>query len=244
MFRFTFAARGARLTALTCGALSALGGPSGLSAQSAYHATWGDAAQLGAAGVTYLIPSALKLPSLPPPCAPCDPASVWNVDRVGIRSHSSAAGTASNVLLLGEGGVAFLAALDGADGPRVRGRLAVLADAGAWSAAASSWIKALAHRSRPVLYTPGAAAAAGDRDNRMSFPSGHATVAFAMAASYLVLARRDHAPHATRNAILLFASAAAVSSLRVAAGRHFPTDVLGGAVLGTGVGLAVAHWHH
>jgi membrane-associated phospholipid phosphatase len=238
VFRFT------SFAALCCGAISGLSAQTSLIPPGAYHAGWRDGAQVAAAGVAFFLPPLLKLPSGPPPCAPCDPASVWSLDRVGIRSHSSAAGTASNVLLIGEGGVAFLAALDGADGPAARGRLAVLADAGAWSAAASSWFKALAHRSRPVLYTSGAAAVAGDRDSRESFPSGHATVAFAIAASYAALARRDHAPHATRNTVFLFAGATAVSVLRVAAGRHFPTDILAGAVLGTGVGLVVARWHH
>lgn len=247
MFRSPPAARGARIAALTCGGLFGFGSAAAQTAPAfpaAYHADWRDGAELGGAGVLYVLPYLLKLPSGPPPCAPCDPASVWSLDRVGIRSHSSTAGTASSALLIAEGGMAFAAALDGAEGNAAPGRIVVLVDAGAWSAVASSWIKALVHRSRPVLYTSGAAAAASDRDSRMSFPSGHATVGFAIAAAYLEMARRDHAPHATRNALLLFGTATAVSALRVAAGRHFPTDVLAGALLGTGVGFVVARLHH
>lgn len=247
MFRLPSAVRGARIAALCCGGLFGLRPAAAQTAPTfpaAYHADWRDGAQVGVAGVLYVLPYLLKLPAGAPPCAPCDPASVWNLDRVGIRSHSVTAGTASSVILVAEGGFAFAAALDGARGPAARGRLAVLADAGMWSVTASGWIKALVHRSRPILYTSDAAAAAGDRDSRMSFPSGHATVGFAMAAAYLELARRDHAPHVTRNAILLFGSATAVSALRVAAGRHFPTDVLAGAALGTAVGFLVARFHH
>ena len=37
--------------------------------------------------------------------------------------------------------------------------------------------------------------------------------------------------------------AVSVSVLRVAGGKHFPTDVLGGAALGTGIGWTVARLH-
>ena len=77
----------------------------------------------------------------------------------------------------------------------------------------------------------------------MSFPSGHTSMAFAAATSYLVLARRQHLRHATRNAVLLYVGAAGVGALRLEAGRHFPTDVLGGAALGTSVGWLVARFH-
>src|SRR2546428_568532 len=95
----------------------------------------------------------------------------------------------------------------------------------------------------PVLYTSGAAAAVADRENQESLPSGHASLAFAAATSYLVLARRQHLPHRTRNAILLYAGAVGVSALRVAAGKHFPTDVAAGAALGSGIGWLSATVH-
>jgi len=78
------------------------------------------------------------------------------------------------------------------------------------------------------------AAAAADRENQQSLPSSHASLAFAAATSYLVLARRQHLPHRTRNAVLLYAGAVGVAALRVAAGKHFPTDVAAGAALGAG----------
>src|SRR5437899_1567722 len=68
-------------------------------------------------------------------------------------------------------------------------------------------------------------------------------LAFAAATSYLVLARRQHLPHRTRNAILLYAGAVGVSALRVAAGKHFPTDVAAGAALGSGIGWLSATVH-
>src|SRR5207249_5722685 len=74
-------------------------------------------------------------------------------------------------------------------------------------------------------------------------PSGHASVAFAAATTYWVLARRERLPHRTRNTIFLYAGAAGVAALRVAAGKHFPTDVLAGAALGSAVGWLVPTIH-
>src|SRR4029077_17825725 len=96
---------------------------------------------------------------------------------------------------------------------------------------------------RPVLPPRAPPAAAADPDNRRSFPSGHASVAFAAATTYFVIAGREHLPHRTRNALLAYGAAAAVPALRVAAGQHFPTDVNGGAVLGSGIGWLAATVH-
>src|SRR3989454_1234564 len=94
-----------------------------------------------------------------------------------------------------------------------------------------------------VLYTAAAPAAESDPNNRRSFPSGHAALAFAAATSYTVLAGRERLPHRTRNAVLLYAGAVGISALRVAGGKHFPTDVAGGAALGAGIGWLVATIH-
>ncbi len=47
----------------------------------------------------------------------------------------------------------------------------------------------------------------------------------------------------TRNAALLYAGAVGVASLRVVAGKHFPTDVIAGAALGSGIGWLVPTIH-
>src|SRR5256885_1143159 len=50
-------------------------------------------------------------------------------------------------------------------------------------------------------------------------------------------------PPRARNAILLYAGAVGVAALRVTGGKHFPTDVAGGAVLGSGIGWLTATVH-
>jgi hypothetical protein len=212
-------------------------------AQAPYHATWWDAASVSAAAGVALVPVLLALPKGPPSCAPCDPRSVPGIDQVALRTFSSGAGTASSLLLAGVVGTAGLASLRDLPPAQARGNAAVFMNSLAWTEAATQWIKVTVRRNRPILYTAAAAAATGDRSNQQSFPSGHASIAFAAATSYLVMADRQHLQHRTRNAIVLYTGAAAVAALRVDAGKHFPTDVAGAALLGSGIAWLVATIH-
>jgi len=211
--------------------------------QAPYKVSWGDAVSVVSAGVAALIPEATKLPKAAPSCAPCDPASLPSFDRVALHTLSGPAGTASSAVLAGLIGFAGIASFQGATPAQRRGHVAVFANSIAWTFAATDWVKVIVRRKRPVLYTAGAAAAAEDPNSQRSFPSGHASVAFAAATTYLMMARRERLPHQTRNAVLLYIGAIGVSALRVSAGKHFPTDVLGGAVLGTGIGWLTAKVH-
>lgn len=67
-----------------------------------------------------------------------------------------------------------------------------------------------------------------------SFPSGHATTAFALAAAVGFISERWFYP------ALVLASAIALSRLTL--GVHYPTDVLGGAILGLLGAYAVRWW--
>jgi membrane-associated phospholipid phosphatase len=212
-------------------------------AQAPYRVTWWDAASIGTAGALTLLPHALHLPHGPPPCAPCDPASLLGIDRAAVHPFCGAASTASSVLLAGVVGFAGVALLEGRPAAAARTNVVVFANAIVWAEATNAWLKVLAHRSRPVLYTSAAVAAAADVDNRRSLPSGHATVAFAAATSYLVIAEREQLSHRARNAVLLYAGAVGVSALRISAGAHFPTDVMAGGLLGSGVGWLAARAH-
>jgi membrane-associated phospholipid phosphatase len=211
--------------------------------QAPYRVTWWDAASVGTAGVVSLLPVALDLPHGLPGCVPCDPASVPAIDRAGLHNASGTAAGASSVVLAGMVGAAGFAAFHGLERAQARGNAVVLLNSLAWTEATTAWLKVIVHRERPILYTADAPAAAAQLDNRQSFPSGHASLAFTAATSYFVMARREHLAHHGRNAALLYVAATGVAVLRVAGGKHFPSDVAGGAALGTGIGWLVAALH-
>jgi membrane-associated phospholipid phosphatase len=84
-----------------------------------------------------------------------------------------------------------------------------------------------------------------DTDSALSFFSGHAsmTAAVASTATYLAFARD---PHSARPWITLGVGAAATTLTsvgRVRGGKHFPTDVIAGAMAGIGIGILVPHLH-
>jgi membrane-associated phospholipid phosphatase len=121
-----------------------------------------------------------------------------------------------------EGNIAFLALgvglpllRDGADG---KSHALRAADALLTSTVLSETIKAIARKRRP------------DGSDRKSFPSGHATAAFAIAAM-----QSDFHP---REAPLWYAGAALIADSRVSLRRHDVTDVLAGAALGWGTSRA------
>lgn len=215
----------------------------GQEAAAGYRVTWGDAASVGTAGVLYLLPSSLGLPQGGPSCAPCDPNMLPGVDRWALRPVSSTADVASDLVLAGVAGFTVFAGRRGMPARQWRGNVTVIANAVTWTGATTQWLKVLVRRKRPVLYTADALAAATDRESQQSFPSGHTAFAFAAATSYVVIARRQHLAHRTRNGLLLYAGAVGVGALRVAAGKHFPTDVLAGAALGSAIGWVIPTIH-
>jgi membrane-associated phospholipid phosphatase len=219
-------------------------GAVGLAAQTPappYRVGWADAASVSAAATIAL----LGARTTPPPstCAPCDRAELPGIDRWTVDLRSGPARSASDVVLVGVAGGALLAAVSGVGPTRARGDVVVLANAVAWTAAATEWLKVGFHRARPALYQDGAVQAAAQASNRKSFPSGHTSTAFATAVAYTTLAQRQRLPHATRNSVLLLGGATGVGTLRVLGGKHFPTDVLAGAAIGSAIGWIVARFH-
>lgn len=172
-------------------------------------------------------------------CAPCDPAGLPGIDRAilgPVRSGLSSASNATLLVTVGGAGALLLAA----DGPREE-RFAdavVFAQAVSATAALEAWSKVAFHRPRPVRYTADAAAPLRI-DDGLSFPSGHASLAFAAAAAYASIAHRRGATGRRTVTALLFAAATTTAVLRVTSRRHFPTDVAAGALMGGVVGWVV-----
>ena len=68
-----------------------------------------------------------------------------------------------------------------------------------------------------------------------SFPSGHATIAFATATTLTLQYKKWYI------AVPAYAWAAGVSYSRMYEGKHYPSDLLAGALIGTGSGF-LCHW--
>ncbi len=179
------------------------------------------------------VPNILGLPHGPPSCAPCERRTVPWFDRWAIGRPRPSVALASDILILGLAAGSWLDLADGTGGSR---RVAISAEAAVWAWAATELAKVLVARERPVMYTAGAASVARLRDNRRSMPSGHAALAVALAVSHAL--QREHASGVGRVAVPLLSLQ--VSAFRVAAGRHFPSDVLIGAVIGA-ASAAVIH---
>lgn len=88
-------------------------------------------------------------------------------------------------------------------------------------------LKPLVGRVRPSLEM--GAIIVGTQSNDPSFPSGHATIAFAMAT---VLSRVE-----PRWKLWLYLVATLIALSRVFLGQHYPLDVLAGSLLGWGIGI-------
>lgn len=95
----------------------------------------------------------------------------------------------------------------------------------------SQFIRLFIHRPRPFVADPSILALI--EKTSYSFPSGHAAFFFALSTVVFLYNRRW--------GVWFFAASALIGLARIAAGVHYPTDILGGAALGTLVGWGV-HW--
>ena len=208
-----------------------------------YRLTWSDVASVPLGAVLYVSPNRLGMPRAKPACAPCDPATLLGIDRLAVRPTSNTADVASDAALYFVAGWTALAGLGGLPPQQWQGNFATFANTAIWSAATAEWVKVLVRRSRPIMYTSAATEASKIRSSQLSMPSGHTVIAFATATTYLVLSGREHLSHRARNAVVLYAGALSVGSLRVVAGKHFPTDIIVGGLFGSAIGWLVPAIH-
>ena len=191
--------------------------------------------------------SARTFRTQPPYCTRCDPGELNSFDRTTAGYWSPAWGTASDVGLYGLPVVALgLLSADEGFLPAVNDAV-VVAQSALLATAVSSVLTIVAGRPRPFLY--------GDKapedvrhssDAGMSFISGHTTVSFAVVTSTWMAMRRLHPQNPLPSALVLgigLAAASFVGIARVEAGKHFFSDVIGGALFGSATGVLVPALH-
>lgn len=213
--------------------------------------TAGLAASLFTWGV--LIKPSLGAPS----CTICDPANgeVNGVDdffRSSLRLSGQTPGVASDILAYGVApvaGIAFavLAPIADRRGDEAALDVLLVMEASLTFAVVQQGLSAMLPRERPEVH-----ASVGDdrvralqkRSSFESFPAGHNGEAFAIAAAGGTVATMRGYRLAPAVWISGGVLALAISYLRIAADRHYFTDVMTGAVLGTGIGIAVPLLFH
>jgi membrane-associated phospholipid phosphatase len=243
-----------RIAGLVTVALTCLLGSAARAGEDALRYDWRIDGAVTAAGFafwggTQLIESKLAATS----CRWCDPASVDVSVRGALRwNDTGAANLASN---LGAYGVVPLASLGLLTlDAQQRGRLdelpgdgLVIAESVAVNGALAQLVKFATGRERPFVNALPAAQkplTAHPADNNVSFYSSHTSFAFALAVSTGTVASMRHTRWAPAVWAAGLASAAAVGYLRIAADKHYFTDVLVGAAAGSAIGFAVPYGVH
>jgi hypothetical protein len=120
----------------------------------------------------------------------------------------------------------------------------IVAEAGTLAAALVNVVRYAAGRERPYIHDLPAAEASKVTDRYLSFYSGHASLAFALAVSSGTVAslRRYHlAPWIWAGGL---AVATMIGYLRLAADRHYLSDVLTGAAVGSALGFGIPYLHY
>lgn len=202
-----------------------------------------------AGGALYAISETVAKPALAPDrCRWCSVDALDDRVRSSLRwSDPARAGTISNLTgfvaapVLAFGLTALAASGAGGDGERV-GRILddtiPILETVVFSELVTQAVKFSFGRQRPEVHfaSPGAATT---QDGNLSWFSGHATLTFGLAVSAGVVAHRRGSslePVIWATGLTL---ATTTAYLRIAADKHYLTDVLAGAAWGTAAGLLV-----
>lgn len=172
-------------------------------------------------------------------------------ERWAAGTYNPAADLASDILAVGVGGSAVFvgawdAGWDGTPWRPVLEDLLILSEALAWSSALNLNVRAMRLRPRPFVYgTEAPAAERAEPQAASGFYSGHASEAF-LGAVYLATVYPLRHPEFEHRGWLWagsLAAATAAATVRVASGKHFPSDVLAGAAMGSLIGLGFVQLH-
>ncbi len=201
----------------------------------------------------WVIPELLKDRLAPDPCRWCDEsAGRWDppgIDRRArdflVADRPSAPALASDILAFGvlpaaALGVDFLSRSGDWNGALDDATLIVQGVAA--SAAANQLVKFTAGRRRPYAHAD-PRPFADDPDQNVSFYSGHTALAFSTVVSTSTVMYRRGSPYAPWVLGIGLPAAAGVGVLRIAADKHYLTDVLTGALVGSAISFLVV-WLH
>jgi len=198
-------------------------------------------------GIGLVFASARLVHAQPAYCAPlCDPSGLNALDRTTAGYWSPSWTTASNYGLAAIAiGAGALLVIDEGLLPALNDSV-VIAESALSGIALTSMMTLAAGRPRPFVYGEKAPLSARNSgDAGLSYLSSHAVASFAIVTSTFVAMRRLHPGSKAAWMVLGVGGSLAlfVASARVMGGQHFITDSLGGAIVGSSVGILVASLH-
>jgi membrane-associated phospholipid phosphatase len=197
-----------------------------------------------AGGLALLSSSVLQSELAPRACRVCTPNSLdASVRNALVWKDTAKASRWSNVLVgvlpIGLGAWDALAARAAGDGDAAWIDLLILAEAGMITLDLDQIMKYSVGRQRPYAYFGSSGAGDGDRDAFLSFFSSHTAFAFTEAAAAGTIARMRGYSSWPAVYAAGFAVSGTIGYLRIAADKHYRTDVIAGAAIGTAIGFAV-----
>jgi membrane-associated phospholipid phosphatase len=210
--------------------------------------------QLALTGVvTTFAPYLVRSPAGPEYASPLSRDRINPIDRVTASLHWSPAEGISDALLSSFIVLPHLANLvdtlldrSSTRWRRFGAESLMMVEAFTLSGLVANVVKYAVRRPRPYAYAPDTTAEElGARETTLSFFSGHTSIAFSMAScySYLFTTRHPQSRFVAPVWIGTHALAGLTGMMRVMASKHFTTDVLTGAAVGSTVGLIVPLLH-
>jgi hypothetical protein len=216
-------------------------------AGSVYRLNWAaDLTTIGVAGAAWLTPE-LFIDDLVTPKCPCERVDVPAIDRGALGRSSTSSRHASDAAVLVMVAVPPLldvvdVRLAGGSWAHVGEDLVVMTEALVVNGGLNELVKVAVQRPRPFTYH---GQSLSDSESYLSFYSAHTSNAFAVGMAYASTFSLRHPESPYRYLVYgaVIAGGGTTGLLRVLAGKHFPTDVIVGAVAGSAVGLTVPFLH-
>jgi membrane-associated phospholipid phosphatase len=198
------------------------------------------ATDLGLFGVSLYLQTKKPEPNL----ADVDPSSIPFFDKAYATKTSSAQDLAADVLLVAAAAVPGVA-LPGLGRDEVLAVIAMYAETLGLAYASDSFLKSVVVRYRPYAYASPPPSDFSNADTVSSFPSRHATLAFASAVFAGYLYEELHPDSRYKGVVWAtgLGIASLISVLRVTSADHFLSDVVSGAALGAAEGFLVPFLH-